>query len=160
MRKKSFVGPRNKLPVWTLTLACLLSLTWIAGCGGNPNLADVKGVVTLDGKPLPDAFLMFVPESSGATSFGKTDAAGTYHLMFSESQKGAFIGSNRVVIRTRDVKSDNSGSIPELVPTAYNDETTLVADVQAGKNTFDFDLKSDASEIEQVEGDFRDDTSN
>ena len=135
-----------------VALACLGAIALLVGCG-NPNLGDVRGVVTLDGKPLPDAFVQFVPVGEGASSFGKTESDGTYRMKFSDSEYGAFIGSNQVVIRTGDVKADNSGSTPELVPNAYNNNTTLTADVKKGKNTFDFDLKSDASEIEEVEMD-------
>lgn len=149
----------TKIQFQIVVLTCLTSITLFAGCGGNPNLAEVSGVITLDGDPLPNAFVLYVPESdsSGATSFGKTDANGKYQMKFSDSQSGAFIGSSRVVIRTGDVKADNSGSVPELVPTVYNDSTTLVADVKAGNNTFNWDLKSDASKVEQVQGEFEDD---
>jgi len=121
------------------------------GCGGNPDLATVSGVITLDGSPLADAFVTFTPESNGATSFGKTSSDGTYVMLFSDTQKGAFIGSNRVAISTGDVSPDNSGSVKELVPVTYNDESTLIADVKSGSNTFDWELKSDAGKVVQPE---------
>jgi hypothetical protein len=145
---------RNKLGFPIVALACLASVTWIAGCGGNPDLADVRGVVTLDGQPLPDAFIMFTPEGGvGTVSFGQSTSDGSYRMRFTEKEYGAFIGSNKVSIGTGDVSSDGTGKVKEVVPKVYNTETTLVADVKSGKNTFDFDLKSDAAKIEQ----FRDD---
>ena len=121
------------------------------GCGGNPDLATVSGVITLDGSPLADAFVTFTPESNGTTSFGKTSSDGTYVMLFSDSQKGAFIGSNRVSISTGDISADSSGGIKELVPQTYNDESNLVADVKSGSNTFDWELKSDAGKVVQPE---------
>ena len=143
---------RTKLKSPGVALACLGAVALLVGCG-NPKLGDVRGVITLDGKPLPDAFVRFVPVNEGASSFGKTASDGSYRMKFSDKENGAFIGSNHVVIGTGDVKADNSGSTPELVPNVYNDKTTLIADVKKGRNTFDFDLKSDASRIEKVEMD-------
>ena len=145
----------EKRVVEIFAVICLFSSPLLVGCGGNPNLAEVRGVVMLDGEPLPEAFIMFVPEDGqGASSFGKTADDGTYRMKFSDSQYGAFIGTNRVAIRTGDIMPDNSGSIPEKVPKVYNDNTTLTADVVAGKNTFDFDLNSKASKVIQVRDDF------
>ena len=129
-----------------LAVACVA----LVGCGGDSDLAEVRGVITLDGNPLPSAFVQFTPNANGATSYGKTDAEGSYRMKFSGSAYGAFIGDNRVSIRTGDVKPDNSGRIPELVPKIYNSESTLKANVVAGENTFDFELDSKAAEIEQV----------
>ena len=105
-------------------------------------MGDVSGVITLDGQPLPDAFVKFVPESNGGTSYGKTEADGSYRMKFTDSVYGAFIGNSRVSIGTGDVKPDDSGRIPELVPKAYNTETTLEVEVKSGKNQFDFELDS------------------
>jgi len=134
-------------------LSLVVTCVVLVGCGGDPDLADVKGVITLDGKPLPDAFVQFTPDANGATSYGKTDAKGSYRMKFSNSAYGAFIGDSRVSIRTGDVKPDNSGRIPELVPKIYNSESTLRANVVAGSNTFDFELDSKAAKIEKVQYD-------
>ncbi len=149
---------RNRIAKRTISnrsvvaLACLAAVTILAGCG-NPNLADVRGVVTLDGKPLPDAFVKFIPVTEGAASYGKTEADGSYRMKFTDDEYGAFIGSNHVSIGTGDVKADNSGSIPEVVPNVYNTRTTLLAEVTKGRNTFDFELKSDAGKVEKVDMD-------
>src|SRR5690554_4043220 len=57
-----------------------LLLVTVAGCGGS-DLPTVTGRVTLDGAPLPNAFVEFVPtEGQGSTSSGRTDEAGEYDL--------------------------------------------------------------------------------
>jgi hypothetical protein len=130
-----------------------LAVAMLAGCG-DPDLATVTGRVTLDGNPLPKAFLTFAPTSAGgATSFGKSDENGNYRMIFSDTQSGAWIGPSRVEIRTGDLLPDNSGRIPELVPSVYNTKSTLTADVKSGSNTVDFDLKSNASKIDSVPAD-------
>ena len=132
-----------------VTLGLVLLTTVLCGCGGNENLASVTGTITLDGKPLPNAFVVFVPsaEVGGTTSYGRTDENGHYEMMFSDDEKGAWIGLNRVEISTGDVGAQEEGGAREKVPSVYNQETTLTADVKPGAQKFDFDLKSDAGKV-------------
>ncbi|MBN2294871.1 MAG: hypothetical protein JXM70_20755, partial [Pirellulales bacterium] len=55
----------------------------LTGCGDSgPKLVPVEGTVTLDGKPLANKSLMFVPidGTSGHGAGGSTDAGGKYTL--------------------------------------------------------------------------------
>lgn len=131
-----------------LTLA--VGIFAMAGCGGNPNLAEVSGLITLDGKPLPKAIITFTPNSGGATSYGKSDESGRYRMMFAEGEPGAWVGASRVTIRTGDVLPDNSGVIPELVPAIYNTQSNLTKEVVSGSNKFDFELESKASRVDSA----------
>ena len=118
----------------------------VGGCGGDgPDLGKVKGTVTLDGNPLPNASVEFAPEGqrgSGAV----TDAEGKYELMFTSDKKGAIVGKHTVRITTLQQGGDSSrGDLPEspeLVPPKYNKESTLTVEVTSGRNTHDFDLTS------------------
>src|SRR5262245_9061165 len=56
------------------------------GCGTRADLATVTGKITIDGQPLPDAFVVFAPTASGTSSRGKTDAGGNYEMMFSDRE--------------------------------------------------------------------------
>ncbi|MFN3193164.1 MAG: carboxypeptidase-like regulatory domain-containing protein [Aureliella sp.] len=57
-----------------VALNCIL----LCGCGGS-NLTKVSGTVTLDGKPVADAIVSFVPDTGeGPTSVGSTDSSGKY----------------------------------------------------------------------------------
>jgi hypothetical protein len=125
---------------------CALSAT-TGGCSGRSELAAVTGTVTLDGQPLPSAFIVFAPTGSGTSSRGKTDAAGRYEMMFSDREKGAWIGENMVRISTGDVGSGDQAGPKEIVPAVYNRDTTLKVVVQPGSNTFDFQLDSKAGRV-------------
>ncbi len=60
----------------------------LAGCGPSsdvPKLAPVHGVVTMDGKPLANATVRFIPES-GRPSVGVTDEQGRYELNYTDEQ--------------------------------------------------------------------------
>jgi hypothetical protein len=125
--------------------ACLL-----LGCSsGGPDIAYVSGRVTMDGKPLPNATVVFVPEN-GRPAGATTDAEGNYVLNFAQGRKGAIPGPSSIRIMTfRDADQDENGNpIPaskETVPARYNTDSTLSFDVEPGKkNVANFDLESEA----------------
>lgn len=138
--------PRTSLSA-RITLSVVALLLSSAGCSKHGDLADVRGKVTLDGQPLANAFVVFAPTEHGTTSYGRTDASGSYEMMFTDNEKGAWIGNNSVRISTGDLGTGGGPGPKERVPIVYNEATTLAADVKPGKNTFDFDLKSNAGQI-------------
>ena len=120
----------------------LLSMIFLPvfGCGNGdrPCLGTVHGTVTLDGKPLADAALIFEPLDPGRASTGKTDDKGHYELIYIRQDKGAKVGSHKVRIRAED--PDANGK--ELLLPRYHSETILTAEVSSGDNTIDFPLTS------------------
>ncbi len=130
-------------------LVCLLPLTVVVGCGRGPELATVSGLVTVDGKPVPNAMITFFPEFSGTTSYGVTDPNGKYVLMFTDQDRGALIGSFRVSITTKKRSKDempDDGSVSEVVfveiPKQYRGEKAHKAEVKSGSNKIDFAMLS------------------
>ena len=132
----------------------MMALMLQVGCGpSGPDIARVQGTVTMDGKPLPNAIIMFVPVG-GRPSVSETDANGKYVLEFSGGRKGAIPGINRVEINTGRLAYEKDGknypAVKESVPVQYNRVTTLEFNVEAGKNnTADFALKSGGKIVEQ-----------
>jgi hypothetical protein len=121
--------------------ACLSS-----GCSPDgPEIADVEGKITMDGKPLANAAVMFIPEN-GRPAVARTDDEGRYVLNFTEGRVGAIPGKNRVSVTTlRDAGEKEDGTpvpgSPETVPLKYNAESKLEFDVKPGeKNVANFDL--------------------
>ena len=140
----------NILRRHSLLVGLLLCLSFSVGCGGEEGLGQVTGVVKLDGKPLPDAAVEFNPDrGKGLTSYGRTDKSGAYYMMATRTDKGAAVGKNKVSITTYNLvdKGGQISSVPELVPTKYNQSTELEADVRSGSNTFDFDLKTEGGKV-------------
>ncbi|MBA3313370.1 MAG: carboxypeptidase-like regulatory domain-containing protein [Planctomycetota bacterium] len=132
----------------TRRIGCLLLLS-LAGCGSDgPELSEVTGTVTLDGKPLQGAILTFIPEAPGAsTSYGITDAEGNYSLMYSRDKSGAMIGTHKVEIATEKLTADDMADgqpVPKYVPIPkkYKEPGALTADVKSGDNDIDFELTS------------------
>jgi len=82
----------------------VFGLVLVTGCGGGPNTADVEGVVTIDGKPVPGVEITFQPVDGGRASVGVTDETGRYRLNYSPSASGALIGDHRVTIVAVDAE--------------------------------------------------------
>jgi hypothetical protein len=129
------------------------------GAGSKPyKTAAVSGRVTLDGKPLARARVTFLPVHdpkagavSGPEAHGETDADGRYELKTVFGDRGATMGSNRVMISTRktEPRPDNPDAphrevFPEKVPNKYfTEKAPLTYDVPAGGTTAaDFQLTS------------------
>ena len=78
-----------------------LVVTLAVGCGHSGlELLPVQGRVTLDGKPLADAGVMFLPPDKGPSANGTTDSEGHFELMTVNSI-GATRGTHPVVIAKR-----------------------------------------------------------
>lgn len=130
-------------------LAALL----LVGCFGGesgPDLAEVKGVVKMDGQPLADARVEFIP-ADGRPSSATTDAQGNFELHYTQTRKGALPGAHKVTVSTyRPANPDaEQPGAPERVPSKYNAATTLTQDVAAGKNEVTIEIDSKDGKIIQ-----------
>jgi hypothetical protein len=119
-----------------------LLLVLLLGCGGGgPQVAPVTGTVTLDGRPLPNAEVMFVPEGGGRASTARTVDGGQYELLFKRGQNGALVGPHTVRIW---VSHEVVRNPPKIAP-RYDSESELRREVKAGEdNVFDFDVTTEA----------------
>ena len=134
----------------------------VFGCGKDTNLPDLLatgGTVTLDGKPLADAVVMFRPVGStrGTESYGRTDAAGHYTLTSRHLGEGTPVGEYRVTV-SKLAMPDGSAlpsdkdfdpmttPVKELLPAYYSNRelTKLTATVPEGGGEINFELSSQA----------------
>src|SRR5262245_13124602 len=137
----------HAISVSTATLTMLLLAC--SGCGSSgPEIAYVSGRVTMDGKPLANATVVFIPEN-GRPAGARTDADGNYVLNFTEDRRGAIPGMNTIRITTRrEAEQDENGKTTtpasrETIPMRYNEASTLTFTVEPKKrNVANFDLKS------------------
>jgi hypothetical protein len=95
----------------------LLLLPLLAGCGGKDYTAvPVSGRVTLDGTPLQDVGIVFVPLATGRDdpnigpgSLGRTDADGRFTLRTVRGDKGAVPTEHVVRMAFATAQSDLDG---------------------------------------------------
>jgi hypothetical protein len=121
----------------------------IAGCSrSGPQRAAVTGKVLIDNQPLVEGSISFFPvEGTTGPSAGGVIHDGQYKIPVAQ---GVIVGRNRVEIRgfrqtgktVRDIWKPGQ-SIAERVRALgpeYNDQSTLIRDIQASGNQLDFDL--------------------
>src|SRR5262245_42253094 len=76
--------------------ALLISAAALVGCGARTSA--VQGVVLLDGKPVPNASVQFVPQGAGRDATGQTDASGAFSMSTFQPGDGVVAGDYKVVI--------------------------------------------------------------
>ena len=142
-------------PFFAAAFLCLA----FSGCGksgpGRPKLSElpIKGVVTLDGKPLAGADVVFMADNPPLVLAGKTNDEGSYQLQTAAGGDAKLQGACKVTI-SRLVKPDgsplNADETPanvgarEQLPGKYSrfDQTTLTAALAPGESTINFPLSS------------------
>jgi hypothetical protein len=123
-----------------LTIAFVCSL----GCG-RPTKYPAQGAVTLDGQPLSEARILFVPTAEGQKKTGCLVKDGTYRLV---ADVGLLPGRYQVQIvdDPPDVDPDLPAAEREprrLLPEVYATAAPLQVEVdEQGDGDFDFKLKS------------------
>jgi hypothetical protein len=144
---------------WCLGLGLALCLLAGGGCSRGPRLAEVAGTVTLDGKPLDNVLVEFLPEAGAGSSLrrstGRTDADGHFQLTCDNQKPGAVIGAHRVLVHDlapygdkfvgRGGSKDGPDATdrpPSRVPDRYTQvsQTPLHQDVQEGPQTVQINL--------------------
>ena len=128
-----------KLPLRQLTYGMLLLLA--AGCGqSGPEVAPVKGRVTLDGRPLEMVDVVFQPTTGSRPPHRGPTQTGNYELLYKRGLVGARIGEHTVRIGF----TSNIVANPPNIPPRYNTQSDLRREVKAGEeNVFDFELTTE-----------------
>ncbi|MDY3555717.1 carboxypeptidase-like regulatory domain-containing protein [Gemmata sp. JC717] len=143
-------------------LALLCATAYLVGCSGSKEVprGPVKGRVTLSGKPLAGATIVFENKALGVAQSTTLDDDGKYEFM-TYAAAGLPAGSYKVTISSgrfmqpgEEIPKFGPGTKvgatppPKKAPTSIPDKyakiesSGLSADVKAGDNQpFDFDLK-------------------
>ena len=91
----------------------------IAGCGPSlPATRYVNGVVTLDGRPVEGAAVLFSPDE-GRPASGTTNAQGEFELQTFAPGDGAVLGTHKVTVTLKNVSgvsADPDGLSGEVAP--------------------------------------------
>jgi len=138
---------------WTAALAATLAMFSAYGCGGKSYpVAEVDGVVLINGKPGNKISVQFIPDVFGddspPLSSGETDAEGhfTLHLLNrggGAPQAGAVVGKHRIVLRDLQLAESATGKgVPIRLPASYTmaASTPLTREVKEGKQTIEIQV--------------------
>lgn len=123
----------------------------LLGCGeAGVKLIPVSGVISLEGKPLPNVSVSFRPDESkgnkqgGYLPVGNADQAGKFTLT-TTSGPGAPAGWYKVVVTP--ILTVTGGELPKPTPLPYNakyadpDKTDLSVEVGSGKPAGAYNLE-------------------
>jgi hypothetical protein len=103
----------------TSAIACVVIMA--CGCGGAPsNMAEVKGKVLLDGKPLSTGSVVTMPER-GPGANGIINEQGEFNLTTRERGMGASLGRHQVGVAAFEESTNWSPEAPQksLIPQKY-----------------------------------------
>ncbi len=133
-------------------LAVVLILSALAGCGRGVERVSVVGAVSLDGEPLADGSISFVP-LAGGPSAGCQISGGRFSI---PRGQGPGPGRYRVEIvafektgrrvEDDDVPGASQMLTRQVIPARYNERSTLEVELgRDGANALEFAISRDAS---------------
>ncbi len=125
-------------------------LVLVAGCSSEVFTETAEGTVTLDGAPLADVHVEFIPDVPEGTkangSSAVTDGKGFFRLTRNDNQRpGALVGKHHVVVypgRAAQDKDDMTPAKSVQVPAIYSNaaKTPLIVEVTQHRKTYEVRL--------------------
>lgn len=113
-----------------------------AGCSRPAPVAELEGVVTASGKPLPRIRVQFMPDAAkgtrGPVSAAVTDDQGRFKLLCADMRPGAVVGWHKVLITEASSASARTPRVPKQYWTL--EATPLLVEVKPEKQQMDFDV--------------------
>jgi hypothetical protein len=121
-----------------MVIGCAILIAGICGCGESPQA--ISGRATLDGQPLSEAAIQFIPKSPGVRKTSCEVQSGAYQL---PQENGLVPGEYRVDLV--DLPPLSHSTTPRRpFPARYTDSSPLSITVEPqGPRTFDFALTSE-----------------
>lgn len=126
-------------------LVFILAVTILASCSKGPPKGTMRGKVTLDGVPIRNGAIRFVPIDGKTTTAGGKITNGEYSVQAPVNKFKVSINAADETPQPKPPRNSISDDEPlakELIPLKYNTRTELTVDIQEGENTKDFALTS------------------
>jgi hypothetical protein len=117
----------------------------VAGCATDPSVGTVSGEVTLDGQPLKDGIIKFIPGDGKTATADAPVRDGRYSATVPPGPKRVEVSAPKVVGKRKVYDTPGSPEVDvvsELIPARYNVQSELTMTVAAGRQTMNYELKS------------------
>jgi len=130
-------------------VVCMLAPLVGSGCGrAGPEKITLHGTVSLDGSPLPEGQIVFIPATPSLGAAGAAIVDGEFTVTTYKGPHTVEVHAQKQ--QTRPVPADTPDALPEdgitfvnIIPSRYNTSTTLAFDVQSSTDAPEFALTSD-----------------
>ena len=154
MRPRVLGDPRVPIAYGKMATLCgsCLVIAMCFGCGKKgPHRAAVSGRVTLDGQPIAQGVIQFLPvEGTVGPETGGIITNGQYDI---PRERGPIVGKSRIELRaskkTGGKIQDPTGrpgvltdEYKEMFPPGSNTNSSLVRDIKDEPNKLDFDIRT------------------
>jgi hypothetical protein len=139
----------------------LFGISTLVGCSKGPTIAEVEGTLKLDGKPVPNVRIMFMPDPQkgtvGAISCGFSDEQGHFTLTYEDERPGAVVGWHKVVLlngsinlyRTpRNGRRDDDDPVLKIKPKAKTGPKVPEKYATAAKTPMEMEVKPTKNALE------------
>lgn len=131
------------LQVVMLCAACIA----LTGCGRHDPRVTIQGTVSLDGQPLSEGEVVFMPDDPALRAEGATITGGSFTIRVLKGPHRIAIQAH-VAEKRKLVPGAPPGASPEfdsrsIIPARYNDKSTLSFTVESSRDRPRFDLTSD-----------------
>jgi hypothetical protein len=127
---------------WWPVLVAVVAVA--GGCGTG--VATVSGTVSLDGQPLAEGTISFLPADGATATAGDRIQNGRYSVSMPPGPKQVRISALEVigkrVVYEGDPNSPVIDDVRERIPKQYNGETTLRVQAAPGSQRQNFELQS------------------
>ncbi|MEQ1828667.1 MAG: hypothetical protein ABL921_22080 [Pirellula sp.] len=122
----------------------LVISSFILGCGSGERRYDISGTVTFKGKPVPEGYIVFEPDSSKGNSGGPGKAKildGKYDTS-AEPDSGVLGGPHVVRITGFEHKISGMTGSEVTLPKSLFTDYTVSEDLPKKNGKMDFDVKT------------------
>ena len=136
-----------KTSPWTRrpALPFILVFTLFAGCSEETGKATISGTITLDGQPLKDGIIRFVPIDGQTPTAEAAITDGEFSVEVPLGEKQVSISSSNVVGKRQAYEAPGSPTVDiveERLPPRYNVQSELTINVQQENEPANFALTS------------------
>ena len=113
----------------------LLIATFTAGCADGPAVGDVRGTVTVNGQPLKEGSIRFIPVDGDAPASGGTIHDGSFEAQVPVAKQRVEIVAN-VIDEEKTPPNATADQIvmKKVVPERYSVQSELTLEVKPGLN--------------------------
>jgi hypothetical protein len=127
------------------TLLVLLASLLPGGCAQSATHGTVNGTVTLNGEPLPEGTVRFVPVDGASQTASAMVSEGKFTATVPVGRMRVEFSASKIVGRQKMYDTADSPeveAVAELLPPRYNVQSELTLDIQTGSQDAPFELSN------------------